>query len=250
MRAFLIILGGALTLDTAALQSVSNGHLGTVLPAICGVPLLIWGIFYPFFTKWFATPFGHAIKCLFVGGCLALLAFFVVMTCVLASAAAKKAEPGRDVLLVLGCGVRGERVSLTLRYRLDAALGYLADNPDTAVIVTGGQGPGEDIPEAVAMARYLIDHGVDPSRITIEDESTSTWENFEFCKPILDERFPGASVAVVTTAFHVYRSLRVAQMHGIDAQSVASRDLWYTAANNYLREGIAVVIYKLKGQLI
>lgn len=250
MRAFLIILGGLLTLDTAALQTVSNGHLGTVLPAICGVPLLIWGVFYPFFTRWFATPFGHAIKCLFVGGCLALLAFFMVMTCVLGSAAAKKAAPGKDVLIVLGCGVRGERVSLTLKYRLDKALEYLESSPDTAVIVTGGQGPGENIPEALAMQRYLVQHGIEESRIIMEDKSTSTWENFEFCKPILDERFPGGSVAFVTTSFHVYRSLRVAKMHGIDAESLSSRDMWYTAPNNYLREGIAVVIYKLRGQLI
>ena len=55
---------------------------------------------------------------------------------------------GADAVIVLGCGVRGERVSLTLARRLDAALAYLEENPKAYVVVSGGQGAGEDISEA------------------------------------------------------------------------------------------------------
>ena len=127
-------------------------------------------------------------------------------------------ENGKDVLIVLGCAVRGERVSLTLKLRLDAALEYLEHSPNTAVIVSGGKGDGENISEAEAMKRYLVSHGVDEGRIITEDKSTSTWENFKFSKEILDERFPGASAAFVTTNFHVYRAGRVAIMNGIEAE--------------------------------
>ena len=151
---------------------------------------------------------------------------------------------------MLGCAVRGERVSLTLKLRLDAALKYLEHSPNTAVIVSGGKGDGENISEAEAMKRYLVSHGVDESRIITEDKSTSTWENFKFSKMILDQRFPGASAAFVTTNFHVYRAGRVAIMNGIEAEGYGAKDVWYTKLNNYMRESIAVAVYKLRGLLI
>ncbi|NCB30838.1 MAG: YdcF family protein [Clostridia bacterium] len=250
MRSFIFIIGALLTLDTAALSLVSNGNLGTVLPAVLGIPLLLLSIFYPALTAWFATPLGHACKVLLIclyGACFLVLS---IMTVLLKSAEHAEVEPDRDVLIVLGCSVRNGRPSLTLRYRLDAALAYLDQSPHTTVIVSGGQGPQESVSEARAMADYLTAHGLDASRIILEDQSTSTYENFKFCKTILQERFPGdASVAFVTTGFHVYRSGRVAAMHGIRAEGIPAQDVWYSAPNNYIREGIAVVLYTLSGKL-
>ena len=118
------------------------------------------------------------------------------------------------------------------------------------MIVSGGKGPDEAVSEAQAMADYLIAHGFPRERIILEDRSTSTYENFWFCKDILSARFPAdASVAFVTTGFHVYRSRRVAAMHGIIADGIPARDVWYSAPNNYIREGIAVIIYTLTGKL-
>lgn len=250
MRTFFFIMGALLTLDTAALSMVSNGNLGTAMPAVLGVPLLILALFYPAFTAWFATPLGHVCKVIVL--CLYAAFFLVVgaMTLVLKSAERAHVEPGRDALIVLGCAVRNGRPSLTLCYRLDVALRYLEDSPNTTVIVSGGQGPQESVSEAKAMADYLAAHGVPRERIILEDQSTSTYENFKFCEEILAERFPqGASVAFVTTGFHVYRSRRVAAMHGIEAAGIPARDIWYIAPNNYVREGIAVIIYTLTGKL-
>lgn len=250
MRTFFFIIGSLFTLDTLALSAVSNGNLGTVLPAVLGIPLVLVALFYPALTAWFATPLGHACKVLAI--CL-YAAFFLVtgtMVLILKGAENEKIEPNRDVLIVLGCAVRNGRPSLTLRYRLDAALAYLSRSPDTTVIVSGGQGPQESVSEARAMADYLADQGIDPGRIILEDRSTSTYENFKFCRAILDARFgPKATVAFVTTGFHVYRSRKVAAMHGIEAVGIPSRDIWYSAPNNYLREGIAVILYTLSGKL-
>ena len=63
------------------------------------------------------------------------------------------AHPG--TIIVLGAGVNGSTPSLSMCNRLDAALAYLNANPVATVIVSGGQGPGEDITEAKAMADYL-----------------------------------------------------------------------------------------------
>ncbi len=250
LRIFFFIIGALLTLDTIALSMVSNGNLGTALPAVLGVPLVLLALFYPALSAWFSTPPGHACKVLMICLYAAFLLVAAGMTLFLKSAEHEKVEPNRDVLIVLGCAVRNGRPSLTLRYRLDAALAYLAQSPDTTVIVSGGQGPREAVSEAKAMADYLTAHGVDPARVILEDRSASTYENFKFCKAILDARFePDASVAFVTTGFHIYRSRRVAAMHGIAAGGIPARDIWYSAPNNYLREGLAVIAYTLTGKL-
>ena len=250
MHIFLIAAGALLVLDTVFLSMVSNGHLGTVLPAIMGLPMLVIGIFKSHLFPLLQTPIGRWVKTILIIIYAAAIVFFAVMGSILSSAAAKKAEYNKDVLIVLGCAVRGDRVSLTLKYRLDAALEYLQHSPDTHVIVTGGKGDGENLSEAQAMKDYLVSHGTDPGRITMEDKSTSTWENFKFAKQILDERFPNASAAFVTTAFHVYRSGRVAIMNGIQADGYAAKDVWYAAPNNYMRESIAITLYKIQGLLI
>ena len=72
------------------------------------------------------------------------------------------------------------RDRLTLARRLDAALAYLEENPKAYVVVSGGQGAGEDISEAEAMRRYLAARGIEESRILMEDKSMSTLENFLF----------------------------------------------------------------------
>lgn len=250
VRTFLIAAGGLLTLDTALLSMVSNGHLGTVLPAIMGIPLLLAGLFSHYVFPWFRSPVGHTVKVIAIALYGMAIAFFLIMGCLLSTSASKKAEYDKDLLIVLGCAVRGDRVSLTLKYRLDAALEYLSHSPNTHVIVSGGKGSGENVSEAQAMKDYLVSHGIDPERITMEDRSTSTWENFKFTREIIDSRFPDASVAFVTTAFHVYRAGRVAIMNGIKAEGYAARDIWYSAPNNYMRESIAIALYKLQGLLI
>ena len=151
MYYLLIIAGGLMTMDTIWLSTVCNGNLGTALPAIMGVPLLLIGLFKRFFMPWFRTPAGHLVKVLLIACYSAAVVFFCCMGAMLGSAAHKKADYGKDVLIVLGCAVRGERVSLTLKLRLDAALEYLEHSPNTAVIVSGGKGDGENISEAEAM---------------------------------------------------------------------------------------------------
>lgn len=93
-----------------------------------------------------------------------------------------------DTIVVLGAGVNGSTPSLSMCNRLDAALTYLNANPAATVIVSGGQGPGEDITEAKAMADYLTAHGIDSARIVQEDRSRTTRENLENSFAILRAR--------------------------------------------------------------
>lgn len=126
----------------------------------------------------------------------------------------KKAEPDMDYLIVLGAQVRGSRITKSLKERLKAADKYLKDNPRTLVIVSGGQGPGENISEAEAMKNYLLENGIDEDRILVEDKSTNTSENISYSKKLIVKE--DAKVAVVTNSFHIFRSVSIAKKQGIE----------------------------------
>ena len=83
-----------------------------------------------------------------------------------------------DYLVVLGAGLRGNSISASLLYRLETALDFHEMYPDVKIVVSGGQGEGENMAEALAMRNFLVDNGVSPSLIIMEDKSTDTYENF------------------------------------------------------------------------
>ncbi len=129
-----------------------------------------------------------------------------------------------DAVIVLGAAVHGSEPSKTLTGRLDAAVAYHARNPAALIVVSGGQGWQEDLPEGVAMQRYLLAQGVPDADIVVEDRATSTEENFAFSKALLDQRLaPGYRVVVISDEFHLYRASRLAAAAGL------ARDLDRTA---------------------
>jgi len=87
-------------------------------------------------------------------------------------------KAGADYVVVLGCQVAGEYASLPLLSRGYAAVRYLNKNPETKVITTGGQGPGENISEAESLRRLLLENKIDKERIFLEDKSKNTMEAF------------------------------------------------------------------------
>lgn len=242
-----IMAGAFLVLDTIAVSTLSNFNLGVILPAVIGLPLLLLGAFmhhmdagFWAFLKWFLLA------------CYALGAVFLLVMGILMGTAAKRADEIKaDALIVLGAAVHGDRVTWVLSNRLDTAADYLTSHPDTLCVVSGGQGGGESVTEASAMHRYLIERkGIDKSRILIEDRAESTKENFEFSKALIEQRLgKDASIAFVTTDFHVFRARRVALKTGVDAEGIAAPDVWYIRINNFLRECVGIAVYALRGDI-
>ena len=87
-----------------------------------------------------------------------------------------------EFVVVLGAQVQGDQPSLTLKKRLDLALSYLNDHPQAKVIVSGAQGADEAYTEAYVMAKYLIEQGVDESRVIQEEQAHDTRENLRIFK--------------------------------------------------------------------
>lgn len=145
-----------------------------------------------------------------------------------------KKRRGADYIIVLGAGVIGTRVTPLLAARIDKGIELLHDNPDAVLILSGGQGPGEDIAEGEAMARYVEQKGVDLGKIIVEGKSTSTEENLLFSRELMDPDRP--RVIVVTTAYHVFRALLLEKQQGLKCVGFGAKTKWYFTLNALIRE--------------
>jgi uncharacterized SAM-binding protein YcdF (DUF218 family) len=174
---------------------------------------------------------------------LFLLSFVFIQGLIIFSAQADENIEEGDYMIILGAGLIGDYVPPTLQYRLNKGVEYLNKNSDLKVIVTGGQGPGETVTEAYAMEKYLINKGVDASRIIKEDKATSTFENFKFSKEILDEISDKEdySVIIVTNGFHMFRSKMIAERVGFTAYRLPTKTNLNVLVNCYVREYFAVI---------
>ena len=72
--------------------------------------------------------------------CVGLLVFGAVEARILSQYGAE-ASPGADYIIILGAQWKSTGPSEVLRRRLDRAIDYLEQNPDTKAIVTGGTRP-------------------------------------------------------------------------------------------------------------
>lgn len=153
-----------------------------------------------------------------------------------------------DYIIVLGAGIKGEQVTPLLASRIDKGIEILKKNPKALVIMSGGQGKGEDIPEGEAMARYAINKGIDESKILIENKSTNTKENLLFSSKLMTKESP--RVGLVTTSYHVFRALILAKDLGIRCIGFGSVTKWYFTLNALIREFIGYLSMTWKKHVI
>lgn len=185
-------------------------------------------------------------------GLLALLAvgfaFFTVLEVRVISWARTDDRPAA-ALVVFGAGVNGRSPSLTLQSRLEAALAYIRDNPDIPVVVSGAQGRGEDISEARCMADWLIDRGVDPERVWLEEQAVNTRENVRYSMRLLAERGISTrdAIAFCTSDYHMCRAVCLNGYPYTEAAAdivpVAAKlpaKYWPLTLNYYIREAFAM----------
>ncbi|MBR1741140.1 MAG: YdcF family protein [Lachnospiraceae bacterium] len=224
-----------------------NNSFLLVWPAF-GIFCLAWGCLHDVIRK------KELVRLIFLekvmtGICGVFLLAVLVTLLIIIRAGFERPEKGADYLVILGAHVYGERMSSNLRYRVEIGKKYLEENPETKVILSGGKGFGEDITEAEAMRRYLVEKGISEKRILVEDQSVNTDENIRYSRKLMEDE-KEAFVVIATNRFHLFRAEGIAKKQGLEkVQGIGQYIRPDTAPNAYLREVIAIWKYKLCGQI-
>ena len=187
--------------------------------------------------------------------CRAVQAGYAVFFCVAAIACfcmyreCRNAPPEEkpQTVVVLGCGLEGDRPSLSLLYRLQRAYAWLKDHPDAHVVVSGGQGGDEIMPEARCMAEWLVSHGIEEERIHEEDRASTTYENLAFTRTVLKENDLPEEIIVVSNGFHIYRACLIARKQGYACTALPAKTTWWLLPSSVLREVLGIALEWIKG---
>ncbi len=181
--------------------------------------------------------------------CLSLLVMAVTQILIVTGSKGEQ-DAECDYVLVLGAAVNGTTPSRALRERLEAAYQYLVTYPKAQCIVSGGMGRGENITEALCMFQWLIDKGIEPHRIWLEDRATSTMENISFSLALIEQQTGTRpqNLAIVSSEYHLFRAGLMAQDQGVSMIGVPARtEPVFSRAHYYFREIFGVWFYILFG---
>ncbi len=228
----MIILAILLILDTIVILLIGGGvNIGTILPGVFGIFIILW--------KYYRQLIPIKLKVFMKWGGIIIASSFILIQIGIWTNALSKDTYEPEYIIILGAGLNGDKVSLTLSERLDKGIELATKHTNSKVIVSGGQGFGETITEAEAMKRYMINKGIVAERIIEEDRATSTLENIIYSKELMhDEK---AVVALITSEFHMFRARLIAKFNGLRTFGVPSPTPFYLLPNSCLREYFAII---------
>ena len=188
---------------------------------------------------------------------------FVYFQCMLTGAAicgisAARHQPvfDKDFIIVLGCWFRPDgTLPPLLRGRADKALEFWQKQKEKTgkeaqFIPSGGQGPGEPIPEGEAIRRYLIDRGMEDRLILPENQSVNTYENMVNSGKIIQNSGKDGKIVFTTSSYHVFRSGLWARQAGLSAEGLGSRTKWWFWPNAFMRETAGLLQKRWKQELL
>lgn len=152
-----------------------------------------------------------------------------------------------DIIFVFGAGLIENRLSLSLKTRLDKAIELHHMYPQCPIIVSGGQGRNEWLSEAEAMKDYLLSKHINEEVILVEDTSTTTQENLVFAMRLYPLR--NKKIALVSNQFHVYRTEKMATKLGLNGFAVPAYMHHIGTFAFYIREYFACIKAFIKQEI-
>ena len=246
----LALLGCAfLAVFAFVLKYCLPGYSFSALVCICLMGIILFytlmplvGLKFPVLAKWAIRVFSVilAIGLLVVGTTEAII--------IKASFGSPKEQV--EYMVVLGAKVRTTGPSASLWDRIYAAADYLQEHPDTVAVVSGGRGNDEPITEAECMYHELVNLGIDPDRIWIEDAATSTWENLNFTLNLIEEKTGQRpeKLGVLSSEYHLFRASLFAKACDVEFVGIpAKTSRLPQAVNHFMREVAGVWHYLLLG---
>ncbi|TCB50435.1 YdcF family protein [Acinetobacter sp. ANC 4779] len=241
-RSFSLIIGSFLALDGLWLLSLDKSHLGIILPLIIGMGLILYALCFKWIQKVIQVSqlrqtlwrYAWTGFFLWLG---TLLIFFVYLQYTIQQNTT--AQPAAAII-VLGSGIENEQPSPTLKQRLEVAATYAKHYPQTIMVMTGGLGFKEQMTEAEVMSEYMQkQHQIEPARILLEDQSTSTQENLRNVQPLLRAHHINLNepIVIATSDFHILRAKAIAKHQGYQQiLTISAPTPLYIRYNSWLRE--------------
>lgn len=180
-----------------------------------------------------------------------LIACFIISLIIIESiiiSNSKTTAKDSDCIFVLGCGLRGDELTLMGKARADSAIDYLKSNPNCKAILCGGQGNGETVTEAEALYRYIEKAGIESHRLFKEERSTDTKQNIIYAKQIVEINGLNPTTdnfAIVTNDFHLYRSVIISNKAGfekVEKINAPTPKLPFLRTCMYLREYFSLML--------
>jgi len=233
---FLFLLGATLLINAIIASILSNIHEGVLCCYIFAFMFLFYGIFLKHIN--YAFP-----KILIIAFWFCLLTLIIYVSFLFIYGTRSNSDFKEDVVIVLGAGLNGKEPGNDLKGRLEKTVEYIEKNPNAYVIVSGGQGPDEEICEALAMENYLISRGISAEKIIKEDNSFSTIDNFNNSKIIINKLANKDKVVFITTNYHIFRARTIALNCGYseNISYIGGSVPIYLAIPCCLRECMAVI---------
>lgn len=155
-----------------------------------------------------------------VVGCAVAILLSAVPTvweCVVAAPHLRSAGsvPRERVAVVLGARVVGDRPTTFLAGRLDLALRLFRQHTVDTILVSGNNDRhGYDEPDV--MRAYLVERGVPPDRIAVDESGFDTWATCVRARSV----FGVERAILVTQTFHVARAVALCRANGVDGYGV------------------------------
>lgn len=151
----------------------------------------------------------------------------------------------KNIAVVLGAAVWSQnRPSPILAARVEKAVRLLDSDIVDRIQLTGSNAPGE-LSEALVAYNYALSRGVDSSKIMMESNTTSTYEQIHFIRTRLMPENNVKNVIVVSDNFHLVRIEECSIFNNMKIYAVAS-DIklnFNTEIYNRVRESIALFFF-------
>ena len=226
-----------------------RGYSFSALVCLCLIALILFytfmpivGLKYPAFAKITMRVF---TVILIIG----LLVVGITEAIIIKASFGDPEEPV-EYLVVLGAKVNANGPSVALWDRINCAADYLDQHPEVIAVVSGGQGTDEPITEAECMFRELVELGIDPKQLWIEDEATSTWENLNFSLDLIEEKTGKRpeKIGVLSSEYHLFRASLFAKACNVEFVGIPAPTRRFSQKiNHFMREVAGVWHYLLLG---
>jgi uncharacterized SAM-binding protein YcdF (DUF218 family) len=152
-----------------------------------------------------------------------------------------------NVIIVMGAAEYRGHPSPVLKLRLDHAVDLYERRLAPYIMTTGGSGGDPSFTEGGVGRSYLIDRGIPPESIIVEDEGESTAYSLSAASEIL-RRMGLNSCIIVSDGYHIFRVKRILQQQGFrvygspraPGDTAVPREWW-----QYFRQAVAYGLWKV-----